>query len=235
MTDKMTSKAMIAGVKKYFEISLPTTVEELKKAYRKASKTFHPDANPKGNEEDRKVAHEDFIKMQAVYDALMDSSFVEDGTNTINILCTTDGTPLCDLGKGLGITQNGRTCDDCSGHGYRPLNEFKNFTCESCDENGLVPKQYSCKDCRGTGNFFQPKSEKVVPCRKCGGTGKFKHPHHKVACPECYGTKIRSAFVESKKSFSVCGHCDGTGEIPVYNPVMLKGSLFFTGSKQRQK
>lgn len=55
-------------------ISSTATDAEIKSAYRKLAKQFHPDANPQFTDAVRRVAEEKFKEVQEAYDVLRNSS-----------------------------------------------------------------------------------------------------------------------------------------------------------------
>ena len=110
---------------KFFCLEIPFTLTELKKAYRKASRELHPDMD--GGDE------EDFKAMQSAYEFIskfgqMPEVFTQekDRDSDSRPLTTTDGTPLADLGLGLGPTTNGKDCESCGHTGYNGLENLDN-------------------------------------------------------------------------------------------------------------
>jgi len=156
--------------KKFFGLSLPTTVDKLKSAFRNQCKILHTDTSGK----DTKTA---FIEMKKAYDQLVHATDLvsANGDHALEKK-TVDGTPLSELGLGLGPTKNGKDCPSCQHKGYVRRFGRSWKVCEICDEIGSVPKEFTCRSCKGTGRFIQRNSRKEVGCLTCKGTGKLKHP-----------------------------------------------------------
>lgn len=217
MTSTNVSSVVLAEkyAREHFDLTLPMTAQELKNAFRKASKELHPD---KGGDPRK------FDAMKCAYDFLvtlkgMEYVYGERSSEGVQ-LATADGTPLYELGLGLGPTKNGRDCERCQHKGFT---EEKRYdwghydVCTKCDEFGNIVVPTACRPCGGTGKFTQERSQKTVDCRVCGGSGKGR-PQHK-SCPDCEGVK-RS----TKRStyYSKCYKCNGTGEIELFNALMPK-------------
>jgi DnaJ-class molecular chaperone len=198
----------------YFHLSLPVSSISLKKAYRKAALKLHPDAG--GNDTE-------FKEMQAAYERLTKSENLstvfsnETEYNGETVAATVDGIPLL----GLGPTTNGSDCPRCSHKGYveyKPLNTVK------CDcDYGMTYRSAPCKHCRGTGTVKLAIGLKVVDCERCKGTGRFffRGINNLIDCPKCEGIGWRSGETSSRK-YRKCYECEGTGELPMMNPVLMK-------------
>ncbi|KKU47252.1 hypothetical protein A3E96_00845 [Candidatus Uhrbacteria bacterium RIFCSPHIGHO2_12_FULL_46_13] len=212
-----------ALAQQFFSLGLPCSLQDLKTAFRKKAKQLHTDTS--GG--DTKAA---FVTMKEAYDFLvslketMSGVFAENGSGTKKFATTVEGLPLTELGLGLGPTTNGRDCPDCGRAGY--TKDFGNaFTvCEKCDKRGTIPRAYACRYCEGTGRFVQARSRREVSCRACGGSGRFKDPRQRQLCPHCLGTKTIWGKPDTV-FYRKCWKCHGTGEIQVFNPVIIKGSL----------
>ena len=91
--------------------------------------------------------------------------------------------------------------------------------CADCSGRGYRREvQYSeCPSCLGHGNYGSSLSDWLrafssqFSCHTCGGTGRSK---------------------SSRVRHWVCTHCNGAGEVAVFNPVFIKGSM--TQKQQRQ-
>ena len=203
-----------------FGITLPTTVRELKSAFRAKAKELHTDVSGQDT-------HDAFIKMRAAYEYLTEllgdpHVFSEGGEIRTDV--TVDGTPLSGLGLGLGPTVNGMDCERCDRRGYTIEHGVAYRVCDECDSFGKVPRTLRCKYCNGSGKFTQRRTGRIVPCLICKGTGIFVHPHLTQPCPRCYGTKTVYERRETTY-YQQCSDCRGTGELPMWNPVILKNSL----------
>jgi DnaJ-class molecular chaperone len=213
-------KEAVALAGKFFNLSLPCGIGDLKSAYRKASRELHPDLG--GDEEA-------FKEMRNAYEFLLGlhgkslGIFKEKEIDS-NSKKTVEGISLHNLGQGLGPTQNGRDCPDCEHRGYTVEFGREWKYCDYCDDFGYIPREFPCRACNGTGKFTQA-SKRVVNCRICNGTGIFKHPYLRTICPKCRGSKTIWGKDESSPKYRVCSKCEGKGEIPIWNPVIPKGRL----------
>ena len=205
-------------------VTFPINSQEFKIAYRRACFLHHPDRG--GNEEQ-------FKKIQEIYQLVKnDSSLIcESKENIIQLL---DGTPISLLGMGLGPTINGKDCKDCLSKGYTIEYERGKGTCSSC--NGTGERSAPCRACKGTGKF-KLRSDREVECRDCKGSGRFTHATRRKGmfrfwgeyrdsyCLQCGGGGWVITDDKFKPRYYRGYKCEGTGEIPIYNPVIPKGSL----------
>jgi DnaJ-class molecular chaperone len=188
----------------------------LKKAFRAAAKKTHSDLTQKDTDGE-------FIKVKACYDALVNVAETDGAVpeGSVSLGMTTDGTPLFELGLGLGPMKNGRDCSRCDHKGYTEEKGIEWSFCNACRGTGEVPLEVPCRYCR-KGKFRQ-KSGQVVDCNACRGTGKFK------TTQQCW-CAVGSGFRRSAKTtYRKCYECKGTGEIEILNPVIPKGRLFVRG------
>lgn len=213
----MTEKQLQQLANKYLDITLPTSKAYLKRVYRYKCLKLHPDKG--GNEEY-------FKDFQNAFETLLysKSNVVFDGSEIVKE--TADGTPITELGLGIGYNKNGIECNICKGNGYEISYNVLYKVCNNC-LMGYVPKTYPCRACNGTGLFVQARSKKTVPCKRCCGTGLWEHPSLTKPCPKCCGTM--TIHDESKiVNYIKCYKCKGTGEIEMFNPVLRKGLLKVT-------
>ena len=208
---------LIALAVRVFGINLPTSLNELKKAYREEAKKCHPD---KGGSE------EDFKRLRKVYDQLLnfegDPNVFSNG-NGSSKKETVDGTPLSELGLGLGPKVNGMDCRYCNHKGYIEKEPEWFIDCSACGGSGEVRRKTECRNCKGSGKFTQARSKRVVDCRTCRGTGSFLLSSMTI-CLECVGNG-RVMEKTGSPLYHRCSSCYGTGEIRIYNPVIPKGRL----------
>lgn len=218
MTSTNVSSVALAEkyAREHFGLTLPFTVEELKSAFRSAAKKLHTDTS--GDENTKR----DFIAMKAAYDFLVKLEGMEyvygERSAEGGQLVATDGTPLYELGLGLGPRKNGRDCERCQHKGFTEEPDFRN-TCWECDPYGRVIADVPCTPCGGTGWFTQRRGGQRVICRVCRGRGeKFAT----ITCPKCNGTK---SVGKKRVRYSRCYECKGTGEIELFSPLILKGTI----------
>lgn len=215
--------------KKEFDIELPIEFENFKSLYRTKAKELHPDL---GNGDEKR-----FKDMQAVYDLLMSFSdnsrvFICENINKED-LCTVEGIPLSELGKGITDSLvNGADCHYCGGRGYqsRISRQSIRVVCSRCTGDGEeIARKIICRCCDN--GFFTTKSGKKVSCRVCNGTGIYLVI--KKRCSVCGG----SGFSYKEKGigtvYNVCFHCDGKGQIPIWNPVLPKNRVHIRREKNK--
>lgn len=200
------------GKRDYYEVlGVPrsATAEEIKKAYRKLTRKYHPDANPGNEEAERKYkeineANEVLGDPQkrAQYDQF---GFVGDmpppGAGGYG------GDPF----GGMGGDVFGDIFDSFFGGGRSRTNPnaprrgadlemSMRVTLETAYRGGTrqveIPREESCPSCGGSG--AEPGSN-VETCSSCGGMGQVEH---KVSTP--FGQMIQVA---------PCTRCRGTGKI----------------------
>ncbi len=215
--------------KDYYEIlGVPrnATKEEIKRAYRKLAKKYHPDLNPNNREE----AEEKFKEISEAYEVLMDDKkreiydkygeeglkgrvFSDEGFTWNDFTHFSD---IWDIFGGMGgffrdffgfsPPREERRGRDIA---VRVNIELKDVI-NGVDKEIKVKTYDTCPVCHGTG--AAPGSE-VKTCPACGGTGKKKVVVRKgpfqfvsvTTCNVCHGT---GKVIEKK-----CPKCGGTGRV----------------------
>lgn len=189
--------------------------DELKKAYRKMAKKYHPDLNP-GNKE----AEQKFKEVNEAYEVLSDKEkrarYDQFGHAGVD--------PNFGAGAGGGAYGGGFTGDfgDLGdifssffgggfGGGGRRANP--NAPRRGNDTAAAVNLSFeeAAKGCRKT-----VKVTKIENCKECGGTGAEKGSTPKT-CPVCHGTGQVSATQRTPfgvmQTQKVCDNCHGSGKI----------------------
>ena len=189
--------------------------DELKKAYRKMAKKYHPDLNP-GNKE----AEQKFKEVNEAYEVLSDKEkrarYDQFGHAGVD--------PNFGAGAGGGAYGGGFTGDfgDLGdifssffgggfGGGGRRANP--NAPRRGNDTAAAVNLSFeeAAKGCRKT-----VKVTKIENCKECGGTGAGKGSTPKT-CPVCHGTGQVSATQRTPfgvmQTQKVCDNCHGSGKI----------------------
>ena len=145
--------------------------EEIKKAYRKLSKKYHPDLNP-----NNKNAEKEFKKIAEAYENLTNKNINKNNINTNNPFggFRMKGNPIkieipitleesfhgakknisfirkkqCDICDGMG-GKDFNLCNTCRGHGVLKMGPFQTM-CNICAGNGKTPNKI-CGTCQGRG------------------------------------------------------------------------------------
>ena len=200
------------------------TDDELKKAYRKLAKKYHPDANPDNKEE----AEAKFKEINEAYETLSDpqkrkmyDQFGPDGPQGFG----GNGGPFGGQGGYYsytggfdGFSDFGDFSDIFSSFftggfggrqsGRRPsgprkgadLNVHVDISFEDAfkgiDKEIIITRNENCKECNGTG---AKPGTKPVKCPTCQGTGQVK--------------QVQNTILGSVQTTRTCSECHGTGEI----------------------
>ena len=210
MTNETASALHLLG------LVVPTTRNAIKVAYRRAANLEHPDRSR------HPQAKERFHAVQAAYELLQKDTSVLDVVESL-VTLTEEGDELAKLGKGLGPTTNGLSCEDCKGMGYVGY-ASQRTSCPNCRNAGFRT-EYRCMKCSGTGSF-RMRSGNVGQCFACKGSGWYIRRFERTfanSCPSCLG--IGTVASKQVKSYHTCYKCKGKGELPMWNPVLPKGFL----------
>ncbi|OHB14360.1 MAG: hypothetical protein A2431_00725 [Candidatus Zambryskibacteria bacterium RIFOXYC1_FULL_39_10] len=208
----------------FLNITLPTSMDGLKKAFRKKSRQLHPDLGGDPEEFKQMVSVYEFIVNIAHLPGIIDENGTTQKTN--GHFSTVEGLSIFDLGLGLGPTKNGKDCPRCQHKGYTVEFGFVRRSCPKCNRAGsvVIKTRRPCKYCRGTGKFRQARTGRVVDCNACKGSGMFEH-NTSCHCFSCLGTG--TIFSQTEEGhYLKCVECGGKGEIEIHNPVLPKGRLF---------
>lgn len=211
---------MAATVKDYYQIlgvSKDVSQDEIKKAYRKLARKYHPDLNP-GD----KTAEEKFKEINEAYAVLGDpekrAEYDRAGTayefpgfegfkwpgfeepfGFGDVFGDIFGTRIKEhYAKGEDILMGIElTLEDAFTGVTRPISITRTINCDACNSTGAESSQ-SCPSCRGTGKIQASK-------------GFFKISQ---TCPECHGS--------GRKITSVCKKCGGRGKTVYTEPLKVK-------------
>lgn len=177
--------------KNYYEIlgvDKNASKDDIKKAYRKLSKQYHPDVNPQGEDKFKEISEayetlgDDNKRKQydnpnpfgrggdpfGRYEDLFRRQRPKVRETVIKVLLTPEES-YHGVEKEINYRVN-HSCDECSGTG----GDTK--TCDNCQGMGRIQNRFgtgfftqivetTCGKCNGTGNMI------VNPCTKCNGAG----------------------------------------------------------------
>jgi len=211
----------MAGKRDYYEVlgvSKSATDDELKKAYRKLAKQYHPDANP-NNKEKSEVK---FKEVNEAYETLSDSQkrtmydqFGHDGPQGFRGggpfggqggYYSSDFGDFGDLGDILSSVFGGgfgRRTSSSRQTGPRKgadLNIRMEVTFEESflgiEKEITIVRNEECNICHGKG--AKPGTT-PISCRTCGGAGQV--------------TQIQNTILGQMQTTKTCSTCHGTGEV----------------------
>ncbi|MBR1736235.1 MAG: molecular chaperone DnaJ [Firmicutes bacterium] len=230
----------MADKRDYYEvlgIAKGASDADIKKAYRKLAKKYHPDANP-GNKE----AEEKFKEISEAYEVLSDpqkrQTYDQFGHAAFSAGCGggaggfsgfSGGVDMGDIfesffgGSGFGdiFGGGGRSRRNGPEQGSNLLYNL-HLTFEEavfgCKKEITFPHEESCPDCKGTGAKAGTHPES---CKRCGGSGQVKETKQTLfgmmsnirPCPDCQGS---GKIIKDK-----CPKCTGKGRVSVNKKITV--------------
>lgn len=199
----------------YYEVlglSKGATKEEIKKAYRKLVKKYHPDVNKEADAEDK------FKEVQEAYEVLSDESkksaydqYGHAGTEGFGGGGGYGGfngytNEPFDMGDIFGSFFGGNSGFDFG---------FGNQRREVRGEDIRYRINLSFKEAM-KGGEFEIGIKKNIPCSHCGGTGS--ENKKTKTCPTCNGTgkerRVQNSILGQIAVMATCSTCNGSGNIP---------------------
>ena len=228
----------------YYEvlgINKNATDDELKKAYKKKKKKYHPDANP----DNKKEAEAKFKEVNEAYETLSDpqkrrmyDQFGPDGPQGFGgngggfYSQGFDGFNMGDFGDlgdifssffGGGFGTNGRAKQKSGPTKGASLRYDIEITFEEAflgaEKEISFNREETCSTCHGTG---AKPGTKVENCSMCGGTGQITQMQTTIlgqmqttrTCPNCHG--------EGKVIKEHCETCRGKGKVKKATKIKVK-------------
>lgn len=192
------------------------SADDIKSAYRKLAKKYHPDLHP--NDE---VAASKFKEINEAYEVLGD----EQKRKNYDQFGSADGNPFGQGGfsHGGGFNGNfggfssedfggfGSIFDDLfGGFGSRKTSGTQKVAGEDINLRLNLSFMEACTGCKKT-----IKVNRIEKCSHCGGSGA-KNPKDVVTCPNCNGTgQVRysqQTFLGRVVNVGTCQECGGTGK-----------------------
>lgn len=206
----------MADKKDYYEVmGVPKNAseDEIKKAYRKLAKKYHPDLNP-GD----KVAEEKFKELNESYEVLSDKEkrarydqFGHAGVDPNFGGGAAGGNPFggdMDFGDIFDTFFGGNPFGDMGGRHANPNAPRRGTDVEAAL---VIEFEEAAKGCRKTITY-----DKVKDCQDCHGSGAKAGTSAKT-CPACGGAgKVRvtqNTFMGVVQTTRTCDHCNGTGKV----------------------
>jgi molecular chaperone DnaJ len=195
-------------------VSRDASAEEIKRAYRKLARQYHPDANqqdPASADRFKEITHayevlSDPTKRQR-YDMFGDdragaeaAGFADFG-GISDLFATFFGGAPSSGSRRAGPTRGADilaqvelTLEEAATGVERDVEIETLAECPDCGGSGAAPGTFPtpCQDCGGTGEIRQTRRTMfgnvitAATCSRCGGTGQRVHD----PCPECYGRGV---------------------------------------------
>ena len=209
----------MASKRDYYEIlgvSKDATDEELKKAYRKLAKKYHPDANP----DNKKEAEAKFKEINEAYETLSDKQkrqmydqFGPDGPSGFggfngqngsytytNYAGGFDDDIFSNIFKGFGFDFGGGSSRNAGSRRGADLKYNIEITFEEAytgiEKEIVLTRNEECKTCHGEKS--RPGTHPET-CNMCGGTGKIQ--------------QVVTTILGQMRTAKTCSNCNGTGKI----------------------
>jgi len=211
----------MADKKNYYDIlgvSKTASADEIKSAYRKLVKQYHPDLHPNDKE-----AAEKFKEVNEAHETLSDEqkrkeydySLEHPGMNFGGGGFSGDFSGFSDIfsdifgGFGGGSSRRSSRSQKVKGDDITIELELSFLdAAKGCRREVTYVRRTTCNSCRGTG---AKNGTEYTVCSKCGGTGKVQYVSQSIfgrsvsygTCPDCNG--------KGKKITEKCSTCRGAG------------------------
>jgi len=215
----------------YYEIlgvKRDASEEEIRRAYRRLARKYHPDVNP-GD----KAAEEKFKQIQEAYSVLSDPQkrkiYDQYGFYSEHVPPGA-GAGGAETGRGFGFDFGGFDFSDFMGAGTRARTADTGFASAFADLFNQFfsrgTRRAARQPERGTdleyalnidfwqaikGGTVRLTINRQVPCPTCDGTGSAGG--HRFVCPECHGNGTVTQIAGAMRFNLTCPRCDGTGQV----------------------
>lgn len=189
------------------ELPQKASISEIKKAYKRLARKYHPDLNPgdKGSEDKFKEISEAYAilsdpEKKKKYDT---RGYVED---------------FIPQGRGGGVHFEGFNFEDLGGAtNFNDIFEsfFQNASPKEASENGsdiVIPITFTLSEAF-SGKRVKISVPRKVQCSHCGGIGKVPPPKP-GNCPKCGGSGKEGILKGPFQFARTCRYCGGTGKDP---------------------
>lgn len=192
-------------------VSKDVSEKDLKSAYRKLAKTWHPDKFGDKPEKEKKEAEEKFKEITEAYNILSDKG----KRQQYDMFGTVDGSTSG--GRWSNTNADDIFRDFMGGNPFGDFGSFGGFgrTHHSTENKGTDKKiriSVTLEDIY-YGNMKDVTYEVERPCSTCGGSGS--KSGSSATCPYCNGTgfitKVQHFMGGYSQQTSPCPHCGGTG------------------------
>ncbi|MBN1273593.1 MAG: molecular chaperone DnaJ [Candidatus Aminicenantes bacterium] len=205
--------------KDYYEtlgVDRKASTVEIKKAYRKLARKYHPDLNP-GD----KSAESKFKEIQEAYSVLSDT---KKRTQYDQFGFVGDRPPFSGAGGGQAYSSGGFEGFNFSDFGTSSFRDFFEniFGGSARQSTGVYSRPHRGEDLNYrmkigfndaiNGVQTRIKLTRMVPCPSCGGKGTTQKGGDKV-CPHCGGTGRQNIQRGFMKFSSPCPGCGGSGRL----------------------
>lgn len=197
---------------KILGVSKDCSENDIKNAFKKLAKRYHPDKYATASEQERKDAEEKFKEISEAYDVLSnpdkrrqyDNGGMDfDISDIFSNFSPFGRTRRQQVNKGTNVKAYVfLTLKEAYNGATKSINITRNKSCSSCNGTGSADGlDTTCPHCKGTGIITETKqmapgsfSMRQGPCHYCHGTGKIiKNP-----CKKCNGSGLQSDTTTEK-------------------------------------
>ncbi len=188
------------------------SADEIKSAYRRLAKKYHPDLYATKSEQEKKEAEVKFKEVQHAYDVLSDpqkrAAFDQYGDE--------NGPQFGGAGAGGGAGFNFSDLFDLFGSGGFGQQRSRQNTYDKQGDNIELVVDLTFEEAV-FGTEKDIEFTRIEKCPKCNGTGA-KNPNEFKTCPRCQGRGsievTQASLFGQMRTTVVCPECGGRGKVP---------------------